>query len=405
MSADKSRSHNRWTRALTITWSLVGIGLLVAAGGWLLGKVSSALVPFLLAIVIVYLFRTPVAILERRGMKRGLAVGLCYLVGFVVLGLVLGFLVPALVEQVREFILAFPGYYRQASALLLDLQGRYEALVIPPWAEDAMSNLQDTVTRQSAEWSSILAREIFSAGGSAISLLGTSVLALVVGFWVLKDLPVINSEMLLLAGPERREEVTVVTGKVSKVLGGYLRGQLILSSATAILVTTGLALFGVPYSLVIGLLAGVFNVIPWIGPALTAIIAGIAAAFVSPWHILAGVGVCLASQQVTEIFVQPRVMSEQVDLHPLLVIFSLLVGGTLFGFGGLVLAIPVAAVAKGLFVYYFEKSTDSKLTSEDGALFRSHAEEEDDESCPETKDTSRADVAQDADEPKLLEES
>jgi predicted PurR-regulated permease PerM len=163
-------------------------------------------------------------------------------------------------------------------------------------------------------------------------------------------------------------------------------------------VTIGLSVIGVPYSLVIGLLAGVLNVIPWIGPALTAIIAGIAAAFVSPLHIVGALLVCVGAQQTTEIFIQPRVMSEQVDLHPLVVIFSLLAGGTLFGFAGLVLAIPVAAIGKGLFVYYFEKYTDSKLASEQGALFRAKSEEEAPEcetQAPDADGTADADTSQD----------
>jgi predicted PurR-regulated permease PerM len=374
MSGGLAQSRDRWMRVLVITWSLVGIGLLLTAAGWLLGRVSSALVPFMLAIVIVFLFRSPVAALERRGMKRGLAVGLCYLVGFIVLGTIIAFIVPPLVDQVRQFVEAFPSYYERANTMLLDMQNRYQALVLPPWFQDAAANLQDTIARQSAEWSAVLARELFSVGGSAVTLLGTGVVALVVGFWVLKDLPTINEEMLLLAGDRRREEARVITGKVSRILGGYLRGQLMLSTATAIIVTIGLSVFGVPYSLVIGLLAGILNVIPWVGPALTAVIAGISAAFVSPWLILAGVGTSVVAQQITEIFVQPRVMSEQVDLHPLLVILSLLVGGVLFGFAGLVLAIPVAAISKGLFVYYFEKYTDSTLASEEGALFRTRVD-------------------------------
>ncbi len=387
--------RDRWAHVLTVTWSLVGIGILLTAAGWLLGKVSAALVPFLLAVVIVFVFRSPVAYLEQRGMKRGTAVGLCYLIGFVVLGTALGFIVPALVEQVREFIMAFPRYYDRASEMLLDLQTRYQALIVPPWLEEALANLQETITEQSAEWSATLAKEVFSVGGSAVSLLGNFVLALVVGFWVLKDLPVINKEAVLLAGPHRRDEASIVTQKVSRILSGYFRGQLVLSSATAIIVTVGLSLVGVPYSLVIGLLAGVFNVIPWIGPALIAVIAGIAAAFVSPLHIAGALIVCVGAQQVTEIFIQPRVMSEQVDLHPLLVIFSLLAGGTLFGFAGLVLAIPVAAISKGLFVYYFEKYTDSKLASEDGALFRT--KDDDTCECP-TTDPETQMTAEDANE-------
>jgi len=149
----------------------------------------------------------------------------------------------------------------------------------------------------------------------------------------------------------------------------------ILSLVTGVIVTIGLSVIGVPYSLVIGLLATVLNFIPWIGPTITAIVAGIVAAFVSPLHIVGAVVICIGAQQATEYFLQPRVMSEQVDLHPLLVIFSLLAGSTLFGFPGLLMSIPVAAIAKGLFVYYFEKYTDSKLTSEGGALFRTPSEE------------------------------
>jgi len=394
----RRESKDRWSRVFTVTWSLVGIGILLYAAGWILGKVSTALVPFLLAIVIVFIFRGPVAAMERRGVKRGLAVGICYIVSFAVLGVMLGFLIPALVEQVREFVEAFPGYYERATTLFLDLQDRYQALVMPPWVEDALANLQDTITRQSAEWSSVLAREIFSVGGSAVSLLVTTVLSLVVGFWILKDLPAINREIIMLAGPKGRDEAAVVTRTVSRVLGGYLRGMFTISLVTGVIVTIGLWLIGVPYSLVIGLLATVLNFIPWIGPTLTALVAGIAAAFVSPLHILGAVAICLGAQQVTEYFVQPRVMSEQVDLHPLLVIFSLLAGATLFGFAGLLLSIPVAAIGKGLFVYYFEKYTDSKLTSEGGALFRASSETSEDE-C-ECEDTPPEDQARTADQDK-----
>jgi predicted PurR-regulated permease PerM len=376
MSVAPVSGRDRWTKVLVVTWSLVGIALLLAAAGWLFGKVAVALVPFLFALLLVFLFRAPVGELERRGLSRGLAVGLCYLIGLVIVGTLLGFLLPVLVGQVRDFIVAFPDYYQKANDLILGLQQRYQSLIVPSWFDQALANLQDTVTNQSAEWSKVLAKEVFTVGGSAITLLGHVLLALVIAFWVLKDLPIIRREAAMLAGPKRRDEAALIMKKVSRILSGYLRGQLILSVSTGTLVAIGLTLLGVPYSLVIGVLAGLLNVIPWIGPALTAVIAGIAAAFVSPWHILFAVLVEIGSQQVTEIFIQPRVMSEQVDLHPLLVIFSLLTGAALFGFTGIVLAIPVAAVSKGLFVYYFEKYTDSKLTSEDGALFKTTAEEQ-----------------------------
>jgi len=384
--------RERWTSVAITAWALIGVLLLVAAGFWLLGRVSAALVPFLFAILIVYLFRGPVLMLERRGMKRGLAVGLCYLAGFGALAILAFFVLPTLFEQVGQFIADFPKYYDGAYKVWLDLQHEYQAVQIPAWLDKAIVDFSDTLANQAVAWSTAAAKGIFQFGGSALTFLFNGFIAVVIGFWLLKDLPGISRELTALAGPEREHESRIVGQKVSQVLSGYLRGQLIISVTTAVIVSIGLAILGVPYALVLGLLAGVLNVIPYIGPVIAEVTAAIVAIFVSPLLALGAVAVIVGAQQVTDYFVQPRVMSEQVDLHPVLVIFSLLAGGTLFGFAGLLLAIPVAAIAKGLFVYYFEKWTDSTLTTEDGALFRQRKSECDvadadlDAECDETTD-------------------
>lgn len=392
----KVAEGDRWARLLIVCWSLVGLGLLLSAGFWVLGKVSAALVPFLFALVLVYLFRGPVNALEARGWKRGLATGFSYLVGFAAVVLAGWFIVPPVVAQLRDFFGAFPGYYDSAYNALMDLQGQYQALTLPSWADQALLNLRDGIASQAMSWSSLLAREAFTVGGQALGLLLNVFLAFVVGFWLLKDMPTIKREFVLLAGPKRREDASAVAARVSRVLSGYLRGQLIISAATAIVVAIGLAIIGVPYALVLGLIAGILNVVPYIGPFASYVISAIVAAFVSPLTAVLAVAIGVGAQQVTDMFITPRVMSEQVDLHPLLVIFSLLAGSALFGFMGLLLAIPVAAVAKGLFVYYFEKYTDSTLTSEGGALFRSQPKRSDEDeldegatpaACDATKET------------------
>ncbi|MCE5191016.1 MAG: AI-2E family transporter [Actinomycetia bacterium] len=374
---DARAREDRWRRLGISAWALIGVLILVAAAFFALVKVSRALVPFLLALVIVYVFRAPVAALERKGLKRGLAVGLCYLVAIAALVVAGLFIVPPIVDQVRQFLMAFPGYYDKAFALWQQLQAQFNAITLPSWINDALLNLRNGVASRVMAWSSALASTVFSVGSGAVSLLFNSFLALVAGFWILKDLDAIKKEALLLAGPRRRDEATVVVDKVSNVLGGYLRGQLVVSLSTGVIVTIGLSVLGVPYALVLGLFAGILNVIPWFGPLISEIIAAIAAAFVSPWLALGAVAVIMGTQQITDLFITPRVMSEQVDLHPLLVIFSLLVGSTLAGFTGLILAIPVAAIGKGLFVYYFEKWTDSKLTTEKGAFFRDKKPQDD----------------------------
>jgi predicted PurR-regulated permease PerM len=126
----------------------------------------------------------------------------------------------------------------------------------------------------------------------------------------------------------------------------------------------------VPYALVLGIITFFFNYVPYIGPFTAGFIAGLVGLFVSPWTGLAAVLVIVVAQNFTDTVITPRVMSEQVDLHPIIVILSLLVGGTLFGIPGMLFAIPVAATGKGLFVYYYERRTQRPLSSQNGALFR-----------------------------------
>ena len=376
MSRDRVE-RERWTAIGITAWAIVGVLLLIAVALWLLGTVAGALVPFLFAVVIVYLFRGPVARLEGRGLKRGLAVGVCYLAGFAVLAVLGVFVVPALYDQISQFANDFPKYYDSAYNVWLDLQRQYQAVQVPAWVDKAIVDFRDTLANQAMAWSTAAAKGIFRVGSSAITFLFDGFIAVVIAFWLLKDLPEISRELTLLGGREREQEAKVVGRKVSQVLSGYLRGQLIVSLTTAVIVSIGLAIAGVPYPLVLGLLAGVLNIIPYIGPFIAEVTAAIVAVFVSPWLALWAVAVIVIAQQLTDYFVTPRVMSEQVDLHPVLVIFSLLVGGTLFGFTGLLLAIPVVAIGKGLFVHYFEKWTDSTLTTAGGALFRQRRAEGD----------------------------
>jgi len=361
---------DRWMRLLVASWALIGLGLLVIAGFYLLGKISAALVPFVFAVIILYLFRGPVARLERMGWQRGYAVLLCYLV---TLGALVGaglFIIPPIMNQIRDFVKAFPDYYDSAYKLWLSMQVRYQALVLPSWVDQSMLSLRDSVTKQFTTWSAALAKEVFTVGGQAASSLISAFLTLVIGFWLLKDYPVIRRELIALSGSRRREDAIAVASRVSRVLSGYLRGQFVVSVTTAIIVAAGLSILKVPYAFVLGLLAGLLNIVPYLGPLITEILAAIAAAFVTPWLAVAAVLVVMAAQQITDLFVTPRVMSRQVDLHPLLVIFSLLVGAAVAGVVGMLVAIPVAAVFKGVFVYFFEKYSDSTLTTKEGALFR-----------------------------------
>jgi predicted PurR-regulated permease PerM len=372
---NKPDAAQRWTLRFHRAWAIIGILILVATAGWVLGRISSAIVPFGLGLLIVLLLRRPVEKLSRY-MPRAVAVLLCYLAVFAVLAVSLTFIIPPIVGQVAQFIQAVPRYASQAYTLWdTYIVHPQHGTVVPTWLQTGVIALKDQFVAGAGSWSTAIADVAVTAGSGIATGLFSMVLAFLVGFYVLTDLPRLEREVFVVAGERSREELTHAIGTITRVLGGWLRGTLIQSTVMAVLMSIGLAIVGVPYALALGVIGGVFNVVPYIGPAIVLVLVAAAGLFISPMTAVWALVVVVAVQQLDALVMQPRIMAEQVDLHPLLVIFSLLVGATLFGIPGMVLSIPVAAVLKGLFVFWFEKRTERPIGSEDGVLFRTAKEE------------------------------
>lgn len=382
----------RWRERLWRVWTIIGLAVIVATLVWLFAQLSTVLTPFVFAALVVFLLRRPVAALERRGLGRGAAVTVCYLIMVAVLTFVGFVVVPPLLSQLSEFLSDFPKHFEAAQTLWINMQRQYTTLEIPPWLEKAVMSSRDDLARQAGRWSSVIASGIVFAGGRVFSLLLNLFLSLTLAFFALRDLPTIKSEVLLLGGISRRHDLLEVFGRVTGVVEGWIRGQSIIALIIGVLTWLGLQLMGVPYALIIGLIAGVTNLIPYLGPIVGGLIAAISAAFVSPMLVVYTLGYIIVLQQLESMFLQPRVMSEKVHLHPVLVVFSLLVGASFAGLVGMLLALPVAGALNAVFVYYFEKHTKSELATTDGALFRKpECEDSDSEEC--------ADEPENADQP------
>ena len=370
MATTPEERYVRWRTTAVIVWAAIGILVLLAAGLWGIGRIASALVPFVMAFVLVFLLNTPVRYLVRRGMSRGLATLVCIVLGLLLVGGVLTLLGPSIARQLSSFAQTAPGYLRRVMTAETAVESQFSSVVLPAWLATGLRTTSAQIGAFAVTLGDNLARILFATGGRVAAGLLDVFLALVIGFWVLTDLPKIRQEIAALAGPRYEADAEQLLKTVTRVVGGYLRGQTIASLTTATISTIGLMIFGVPYALVLGLIAFLFNFAPYIGPVTTGLIAGLLGMSVGPWTAVAAVGCVIVAQNVTDFVVAPRVMSAQVDLHPTLVIFSLLVGGALFGVPGLLFAIPVAATGKGLFVYYYERRTERQLSTTDGALFR-----------------------------------
>ena len=178
------------------------------------------------------------------------------------------------------------------------------------------------------------------------------ILAPIIAFYVLKDLPDIKQNTFAMIPERFRSSVEKVLTEIDFAVGGYLRGQVLISIIVGTAVSIYLLIIGVKFAILLGVLAGVLNIIPYFGPVFGGGIAAIVALFQSPKLALLVIIGMIAIQQLDSAIISPTIMRHTVHLHPAIVIFSLLVGASLFGFLGLLFAIPAAAVAKALLLHF-----------------------------------------------------
>lgn len=327
-----------------------GIGILVLGGMlfWLLAQASVIVIPVVFAMVIVYILNPIVWRLAKRGVPRAIGTLVAYLVAIAVLLLVVVFTAPAIREQALQLVDQLPTIYDDFVALVERLLGFVGVdIELPDFAHiaefigdadaDLQATLQDLLTRA------------FDIALSVFEALVLFLVAPVIAFYILADLPRVGETAVELLPEDAQAETLHVAERLGRALGGFVRGQLLAASFVALLSAIGYRLIGLDLWLIIAIIAGLFNMIPFVGPWIAGILAvGVALVSGDFTTVLLAAIVALAVQQLDNHFVSPLVLRATVKLHPALIILALLVGGSIGGLLGVVLAVPVLAVAKVL---------------------------------------------------------
>jgi len=278
--------------------------------------------------------------------------------------------VPVVVEQLLGFLGNVPQYLQQAGTFL----SATFAQVNDYLAESGVQDVLTTVSAELAKFATNVASESASSLFATASSIGVSLVvagvSTVVGFWVLKDLPRFREELYKLVGPKYEEDTRVIGGAFSRALGGYLRGMIVACICTGTMAFIAYSIIGLPYPLVLALFTGLMVFIPFIGPTIAWILAGLVGLLFSPLTAILAAGLTIAAQIIYDNLIAPRVMGGHVELHPAVILVAIFTGAALGGIFGMLCAIPLAAAAKAIFVYYFEKKTGRQLLSEKGALFK-----------------------------------
>jgi predicted PurR-regulated permease PerM len=359
-----------WRSRFHVVWAIIGVGIILYALTQLMGTFDSAVQMVLITALFTFIIRRPVAWMETRGISRGwgsiisIVVALGALVG-------LGSLIfPPLFHQIGALLTAIPHYIDQATAAANGLIDKYGYLINADSAGSLVASASSTVSDAATNLAKSFGQSALAFGTSFVSSIVIVLMSLVAAFWVSKDLPRIGHEVLVLGGPRHERELIMLRTIGTRVLGGYIRGLIITSTCTGLIAGIGFAIIGVPYAALLGLVTGILNIIPYIGPWTGGLIAAIVGMFVSPWVSLGSIIITVVAQQSTDTFVTPRVMGATVELHPALVIVALTAGGAVGGIVGMIAAVPLAAALKALLIYWFESHSGHTLVSEDGAFFK-----------------------------------
>ncbi|MDA8193937.1 MAG: AI-2E family transporter [Thermaerobacter sp.] len=335
----------RWYR-----WGLL-FGL-VAGGAWLLWAVRAILLPFIFALVLAYLLAPTVdGIVRYARINRVAAIFAAYALVGVTIAVAAIYLIPLLLQESLEVIHLVPNLVTGAQSGWNAWLIRFHQAPIPPAARNAIT--QTGAHLQGKLWAAL--RQVISAMFGLVPGVVSVVVAPVLGFYLLKDLDRVRARFWQVVPVNWQEAVYKLGFDVDGALSGFIRGQLLVALAVGLLSTVWVAMLGIPFSALIGVVAGVTDVIPYVGPIAGAIPAVLLGLNRSPLIALyAGAGF-VAIHQLEGTVIAPKVVGDSVGLHPLAVIFAILAGGELAGVAGLLLGVPLAAVLKVVLSHLYNR--------------------------------------------------
>jgi predicted PurR-regulated permease PerM len=360
-----------WNEA-TKRWVVVG---LVVAGALVLYRVRSLLPPVILACLLAYLLGPVVERWTRLRLSRTKATLLTYLLLLLALGLAASILVPSVVQQISSINLDLQSIYES----MLRIMSSYRTITIFEYTielSDVFDKLQGSLIQLITGFASRSAEGMLGiafglASGFAYTFVWL-VFILVVSFWLLKDADQIGRFFDGLVTPEYRSDADALRTSIGAVWNSFFRGLLLLSLTVGVMTGALTWLVGVKNALLLGILAGVLEVVPTIGPIVACIPAVAVAYFQGSTHLPLGngwfallvLGVYVLIQQVENNLLAPRIIGSSVRIHPLIVLMGAIAGYVVGGIVGAFLAAPVIGTLRVLGQYLYRKLTEVEVPAE-----------------------------------------
>lgn len=344
--------------------------VIVFAAGWIVYLLAPILTPFVAAFLIAYVGDPLVDTFERLKLSRTMAVVLFFILMIIVLSAVVLLVAPLVNSQASALFERLPGYVQWVESRVLPTIMKWTGIEIG--SDLGLGPFLAEYGTSAANWVGEALARVSRQGAALVGLMVNLFLIPVLTFYLLRDWDRMIAAINELLPVRSKPNVRKIAGEADRVLGGFLRGQVLVMLALATIYSLGLWAVGIDFALAIGVVSGIVSFVPYLGLIVGLLLAGLAAvAQAQSLAALIGVVVVFVVAQLIEgMFLTPRLVGDRIGLHPVLVIFAVMAGGQLFGFFGVLLALPAAAVVSVIVRfayqhYFFKQLYDAEVPRAD----------------------------------------
>ena len=324
---------------LRINWLIA-----IALCGWLLYLLAPILTPFVAAALLAYVGDPLADRLQKLRLPRTLAVVAVFLLTFVSLGLLVLLILPLMRNQVGALLEALPAIAARVEQVWLPWVAGF--LDIQLGEDVGIGPFLARYSEMAGNWGGRVLLGVAESGGALVAAVISLFLVPILTFYMLRDWDLIVVRLGALVPMSQRETIFGLVRDADDMLGAFLRGQLLVMMALAVIYSAGLSLVGLKFAVAIGVVAGLVSFVPYLGLVFGVLLASLTVVLEPDplWRLVGVFATFTVAQLIEGSILTPKLVGDRIGLHPVLVIFAVAAGGQLFGFFGILLALPAAAV-------------------------------------------------------------
>ena len=337
---------------------ILGIVLLaiIVLGRLKIGKfilsILSVLSPLFIGLLIAWLLDPLVTYFTKKNVKRGLASVFVFAIFIVLIFLIFRFMVPMLYKQINDFLDTLPALMTSVTSFANTIFDKLGATGFD--FSSAKEKVYEVLSETTQSLTNSMPSKIIGGVSSTVSRIGSIAMGLIIGFYLLIDFDRMK-KIFDIIPKSHRKSVLKLAGDLDQTGKDFVQGTLLISLIMAIVSTILFAIIGLPSPLLFGIIIGLTNIIPYIGPWIGGALAAIVGFTVSVWVGLLAIGVAIVTQQIDGLVLKPLIMSRAMKLHPVTIVVSLLVFGYYWSIIGMIVATPVVACIKVIIIYLNNK--------------------------------------------------